>query len=226
MSMSARSRMLAGFLLANIAIATVAAIVFLNRPATPPLIQGVLLPDSRALQDFSLLDHNNAVFTNENLKGRWHLVSYGFTTCPDICPTTLSQLSIVATTLEKEDREDLRYLFYTVDHRRDTVGQMASYVPFFHPEFIGLTHVDNSENPHLPFEKSLGITAQLIPDSEPGTEPDANSYSVNHGVTLFLINPAGELQAIFQPDTKTPGAHSFDPEIILRDYLAIRDYLG
>jgi protein SCO1/2 len=103
---------------------------------------------------------------------------------------------------------------------------MASYVPFFHPEFIGLTHVDNSENPHLPFEKSLGITAQLIPDSEPGTEPDANNYSVNHGVTLFLINPAGELQAIFQPDTKTPGAHSFDPEIILRDYLAIRDYLG
>ena len=224
--MSARSRMLVGFLLANIAIVTVAAIVFLNRPATPPLIQGVLLPQSRALQDFSLLDHNNEIFTNENLKGRWHLVSYGFTTCPDICPTTLSQLSIVATTLEKKNGGDIGYLFYTVDHRRDTVSQMASYVPFFHPEFIGLTHVDNSENPHLAFEKSLGIAAQLIPENEPDSNPDANNYSVNHGVALFLINPAGELQAILKPDTKNPGMHSFDPKIILRDYLAIRDYLG
>jgi protein SCO1/2 len=224
--MSARSRMLAGFVCANLAIAAVAAIVLFNRPATPPLIQGVLLPEGRELQAFSLVDHHNNVFTRAELKGRWHLVSYGFTTCPDICPTTLSQLAIVADELDKQGRDDLVFVFYSVDHRRDTVSQMASYVPFFHTDFIGLTHLDDPENPHLPFEKSLGIAAQLVPNTEPGAEPDANDYSVNHGVTLFLINPQGELQAIFQPDTSTPGSHSFDPEIILRDYLAIREYLG
>jgi protein SCO1/2 len=218
--------MLVGFLLANTAIAAVAAMVLLNRPDSPPLIQGVLLPDGRELQGFSLLDHHNRPFTNEDLKGRWHLISYGFTTCPDICPTTLSQLAIVASQLQQRGSEDLRFLFYTVDHRRDTVSQMASYLPFFYPDFVGLTHLDDSNNPHLPFEQSLGIAAQLVPIIEPAGDPGANDYQVIHGVTLFLINPQGRLQAIFEPNKGLPGTSTFDPDKILRDYLAIRHYLG
>ena len=168
--------MLTGLLLANMAIAAVAAVVILNRPTSPPLIQGVLLPEGRELQPFSLLDHHNQVFNNDSLKGRWHLVSYGFTTCPDICPTTLSQLAIVASRLEQQGGEDLRILFYTVDHRRDTISQMASYVPFFHPDFVGLTHLDDSNNPHLPFEQSLGVYAQLVPNMTPDKEAGANDF--------------------------------------------------
>jgi protein SCO1/2 len=217
--------MLAGFIAANAIIAIVAVLVLLNRPAAPPLIQGVLLPEGRELAAFSLLDHHNRSFTNSELTGRWHLVSYGFTTCPDICPTTLSQLSVVAAALEQQDADDdLRVLFYTVDHRRDTVGQMASYVPFFHPDFVGLTHVDRADNPHLPFEQGLGIIAQLVPVAD--ADPTLNEYQVNHGVTLFLINPDGKLQAIFEPDRSAAGVHSFDPDKVLRDYLAIRGYLG
>jgi protein SCO1/2 len=115
--------MLVGFLIANTAIAVVAVMVLLNRPDSPPRIQGVLLPDGKELQRFSLLDHHNQPFTNEDLKGRWHLISYGFTTCPDICPTTLSLLAIVASRLQQNDSADLRFLFYTVDHRRDTVSR-------------------------------------------------------------------------------------------------------
>jgi len=218
--------MLIGFLLANTAIVAVAVMVLLNRPDSPPLIQGVLLPDGLELQGFNLLDHHNQPFTNADLKGRWHLISYGFTTCPDICPTTLSLLAIVASRLQQHDSAGLRFLFYTVDHRRDTVSQMASYVPFFHPDFVGLTHLDNSKNPHLPFEQSLGIAAQLVPIIEPAGDPDANDYQVSHGVTLFLINPEGRLQAIFEPDKGLPGTHTFDADKILRDYLAIRQYLG
>ena len=103
---------------------------------------------------------------------------------------------------------------------------MASYVPYFHPEFIGLTHIDEAENPHLPFEKGLGIAAQLVPLTGPDVDPDSNDYEVSHGITLFLLNPKGELQAIFEPDRVTVDQHSFDPERVLRDYLAIRDYLG
>ena len=218
--------MLTGLLLANMAIAAVAAVVMLNRPASPPLIQGVLLPESRELQPFSLLDHHNQVFNNDSLKGRWHLVSYGFTTCPDICPTTLSQLAIVASRLEEQGDADLRILFYTVDHRRDTISQMASYIPFFHPDFVGLTHLDDSNNPHLPFEQGLGVYAQLVPNMTPDKEAGANDYQVNHGVTLFLLNPEGELQAIFEPEETLPGAHTFNPDKVLGDYLAIRHYLG
>jgi protein SCO1/2 len=219
--------LLRGFLVANACIAVVATLVLLNRPPAPPLIQGVLLSEGRELEPFSLLDHRNKSFTNENLIGRWHLVSYGFTTCPDICPTTLNQLTTVKQKLRQQGRdEDLRVLFYSVDHRRDTVKQMATYMPFFDPEFVGLTHVDDSENPHLPFEKGLGIVAQLVPKTGPDVNPADNEYDVNHGVTLFLINPEGELQAIFEPEYQGSGFHSFDPDTVLQDYLEIRNYLG
>lgn len=219
-------KMLTGFLIANAVLAVVITVIFLNRPNTPPQIQGVLLPQARQLPEFQLLDHNNQDVSQESLKGQWHLISYGFTTCPDICPTTLSQLAIVNQHLKGLGRTDLRVLFYTVDHRRDTVMQMASYVPFFDADFVGLTHIDNSDNLHLPFEQGLGIVAQLVPSKGTDVDPAANEYQVNHGVTLFLINPRGQLQAIFRPEINRSGDHTFSPDTVIRDYLAIRNYLG
>ena len=219
-------KMLTGFLIANAVLAVVITVIFLNRPNTPPQIQGVLLPQARQLPEFQLLDHNNQDVSQESLKGQWHLISYGFTTCPDICPTTLSQLAIVNQHLKGLGRTDLRVLFYTVDHRRDTVMQMASYVPFFDADFVGLTHIDNGDNLHLPFEQGLGIVAQLVPATGPDADPAANEYQVNHGVTLFLINPRGQLQAIFRPEINRSGDHTFSPDTVIRDYLAIRNYLG
>jgi len=224
--LSARNRMLAGFLLVNTALVVIALLVINSRAPTPPLIQGVLLAEGRALQPFSLINHHNESFDNSNLLGNWHLVSYGFTTCPDICPTTLSQLVVVTRALAKEPGMRPDILFYSVDHRRDTVQQMASYVPFFDPTFIGLTHLDNPDNPHLPFEQSLGIMSKLVPSSDPEGGISGNDYEVNHGVTLFLINPDGELQAIFEPEEVAPGVYHFDPETLLSDYLAVRRYLG
>ena len=224
MSLSARARMLVGFATANAVILAVLAAILLNRPASPPLIQGVLLADGRALEPFSLLDHRGEPFTNRDLHGQWHLVSYGFTTCPDICPTTLSQLADAKLRLA-ENGDDLQVLFYSVDHRRDTVSQLASYLPFFDEEFVGLTHLDDPQNPHLPFEQGLGIVAQLVPNLDQDGGQSANDYQVVHGVTLFLLNPAGELQAIFEPDESLPGMHSYDPDKLVSDYLAVRRYL-
>jgi protein SCO1/2 len=222
--MSPRARMLAGFLLANLTIVTVAAIILMNRPEPPPKIQGVLLPQALPLPDFQLLDHHHQVFTNDNLKGRWHLVSYGFTTCPDVCPTTLSQLAQVSRDVKAQGRDEPSVLFYTVDPQRDTATQLASYVPFFDPDFTGLTHSDDSDL-YLPFEKGLGIVAQLVPLEGPDINPADNEYRVVHGVKLFLLNPQGELQAILEPDDNFSGAHTFTPSTITRDYLAIRNYL-
>tara|TARA_B110000444_G_C18781487_1_gene567650 strand:- start:322 stop:969 length:648 start_codon:yes stop_codon:yes gene_type:complete len=214
--------MLTGFLLVAAALVIVIGVTSLKRPNAPPLIQGILLPEALNIEPFSLIDHHNRPFTNQDLKGIWHLVSYGFTTCPDICPTTLSELAIVVNQLETRD---LRILFYTVDHRRDTVSQLESYIPYFHPDFIGLTHLDDSDNPHLPFEKSLGLISQLVPVFESEGEAAYNQYQVNHGVTLYLINPKGQLQAILEPDNNMPGMYTFEGKTLLRDYLAIRSFL-
>lgn len=224
MSLSPRARMLAGFLLANTTIVALAAIILLNRPAPPPKIQGVFLAQALPLSDFQLLDHRDQVFTNDNLNGRWHLVSYGFTTCPDVCPTTLSQLAQVSRDVQAQGRDELSVLFYTVDPQRDTVAQLASYVQFFDPGFTGLRHEDGNDL-YLPFEQGLGIVAQLLPLEGPGIDPADNEYQVVHGVKLLLLNPQGQLQAILEPDDNFSGAHTFTPATITRDYLAIRDYL-
>lgn len=226
MPLSRRTRMLSGFAVANTILVLVAVLILSNRQAAPPIIQGVFMPTASVLQPFELIDHNEGRFSNSDLKGRWHLLSYGFTTCPDICPTTLSQLAVVATRLAAMGNTDLDVLFYSVDHRRDTTAQLATYLPYFHPAFIGLTHLDNPQNPHLAFEKSLGIAARLTPASMEENPDGANNYQVSHGVTLFLINPNGELQAIFEPDELAPGIHSFNPDKLLEDYLAIRRYLS
>jgi protein SCO1/2 len=221
MNLSARSRMLFGFVMANLAIVAVAAVVYFNRPTAPPQIQGVLLSEASSLPAFRLIDQGGDTFTNSDLLGRWHLVSYGFTTCPDICPTTLSQLSTAITQLG-DQADDLRVLFYTVDHRRDTVSQLAAYLPFFNEEFVGLTHLDDPDNTHLPFEQGLGMVARLIPDAD----PDSSDYQVVHGLTLFLLNPRGELQAIFEPGNAGLGVRSHHPDKLAADYLAVRQYLA
>ena len=217
--------MLAGFTLANGFIAIVALFLLLNRQQSPPQIQGVFLADPRSIPSFELLDHKGYAFKNSELMGNWTLVSYGFTTCPDICPTTLAHLNDFIQQLKRDNESVPTIVFYSVDHRRDTVTQMASYVSFFNPDFIGLTHEDNPDNPHLPFEAGLGIMAKLTPLLDDEGVPQDN-YSVNHGVHLILINPAGELQAIFEPDEVSPDIYAFDPELLVRDYLAIMDYYG
>jgi protein SCO1/2 len=213
--------MLAGFVLANLAIVAVALVVYVNRPTRPPQIQGVVLPEPVPLPAFQLIDHNGNAFTNSALMGRWHLVSYGFTTCPDICPTTLAQVADAISLLGSR-ASDLQVLFYTVDHRRDTARQLAVYLPFFNADFVGLTHVDDPDNPHLPFEQGLGIVARLVPD----TDPDSVDYQVLHGITLYLLNPQGELQAIFEPDNTGLGPLSFSADRLAADYLAVRNYLA
>ena len=121
-----------------------------------------------------------------------------------------------------DQADDLRVLFYTVDHRRDTVNQLAAYLPFFNEEFVGLTHLDDPDNTHLPFEQGLGMVARLVPNED----PDSSDYQVVHGLTLFLLNPRGELQAIFEPGNAGLGVRSYQPDKLAADYLAVRQYLA
>jgi len=192
----------------------------------PPKIQGVLVPEGRTLDAFSLVDHDNQAFTSQSLLGKWSLLSYGFTDCPDICPTTLNKLAQVEKKLAHENRfADLQILFYTVDPQRDTVVRLAQYVKFFSKNFVGLTYGPELGTDHVPLERSLGIMSSIDPLPAEEAKLDYKGYSVSHGVMLYLINPAGKLQAILKPEVNQYGMHFFDSEKVYRDYVSIRSYL-
>lgn len=179
----------------------------------PPSIQGAYLQPSRELEPFSLVTHENKPFEREDLKGQWHLVSYGYTHCPDICPMTLARLASMVRELEEQSvYPDLQVLFYSVDGERDRPDVLAEYVPYFHPEFTGLTRSEEQGQSHQRFEQSLGILAEVRPEEN----------QVDHGVMLLLLNPRGRLQAIFEPERNEHGLYHFTESQLIEDYRAVR----
>ncbi|WP_347331255.1 SCO family protein [Marinimicrobium locisalis] len=179
----------------------------------PPDIHGAYLQPARKLGNFSLLNHRQSRFDREDLKGRWHLVTYGYTHCPDICPMTLSTLSQWVQRLEQNDvYPDLQVLFYSVDGERDTPEVLEQYVPYFHSDFIGLT--PGKHGGHKSFEQGLGIVSR---------EPSQGPW-LNHGVMIMLLNPRAQLQAVFRPERNERGLFHFRGETLFRDYQAVRRY--
>ncbi|MFT6267309.1 MAG: protein SCO1/2 [Alphaproteobacteria bacterium] len=227
-----KNKALGGLFVLTLLLITISVAIISTLPVKPPLINGILIPEAIVLDEFTVIDHNNAPFTNRELEGKWHLLSYGFTNCPDICPTILSVLSEVSNNLnQQQEYSDLDILFYSIDHERDTTAQLASYLAYFNENFIGLTYVDGMVDTAMPFEKSLGMVSILKPvQSEKSNNSGENevfeSYTVSHGFTLYLINPSGDLQAVFRPEENKDGSFHFTKEQILVDYLAIRNYLG
>ena len=224
---SPKKKILLGILTVLLVLAAIIATAILIRPVPPPVITGVLIPDAIPLKEFSLVDHNNQKFTRQNLLGRWHIISYGFTYCPDICPTTLTTLAQVARNIEKDQEfTDVQFLFYSVDPKRDTVTRLAEYVPWFHEDFVGLTLLDTDDSPNLAFEQSLGMSSVITPlEMDVGLE-DFGGYSVSHGVAIYLLNPDGKLQAVFKPVVDKDGMQYFTVDQIYGDYRKVRSYVG
>ncbi len=199
-----------GFLLS---LSGITGYYILSHYSPPPELQGAYLQPPRRLESFALLNHHGESFNRSDLKGQWHLISYGYTHCPDICPITLIQLADMVAVLEKEQTyTDLKVLFYSVDGDRDRPEVLAEYVPYFHPQFIGLTRNEQSRRDHKSFEQGLGIVARVRPES------------VEHGVMLFLLNPRAQLQAVFKPQLNDRGIYQFTVEQLVQDYRAVRTY--
>tara|TARA_B110000977_G_C11081592_1_gene493104 strand:+ start:2392 stop:3072 length:681 start_codon:yes stop_codon:yes gene_type:complete len=197
-----------------------AAAYYLDK--SPPKINGVVIPNAQILKSFSLVSHRNTAYDNQSLIGNWHILSYGYTDCPDICPTTLALLAQVEQkVIASGEYTDLEILFYTIDPQRDTVAKLAQYMPFFSSRFTGLTPSLQS-NSYIDFEQSLGIQGVLTP--LPAGNSDFKGYSVSHGVILYVLNAEGKLQAILKPDVDIQGTHSFDSDKIYQDYRALRNY--
>jgi protein SCO1/2 len=144
--------------------------------------------EPRALQPFELLDHTGKPFSNNDLVGRWTFVFFGYTHCPDVCPTTLSVLNSVATLLAASER-DARFVFISVDPGRDTPELLGQYVSYFNGEFVGVT---GTEPALAELTRQLGVVYLQVPDAG---NPDG--YLVDHTASVLLFDPTGRLHAIF-----------------------------
>jgi protein SCO1/2 len=152
-------------------------------------INGLYLFDTpRDIGELDLVDHHGEPFTRERLKGEWSLVFFGFTYCPDICPTTMAFLNEFTESLDGTEAEDTRVVMVSVDPARDTVEQLAGYVPFFNPEFTGVTgdFLDIHRFAtalNTPFRKVVG---------------EGDDYQIDHGSNVALINPRGDYHGFFK----------------------------
>ena len=152
----------------------------------------IVLPEPRVLADFDLIDQQSDPFSLEDLKGNWSLIFFGFTHCPDVCPTALYELQQVKNTLEQEIGEGVQIpqiVFISVDPERDTPNKLQAYLSHFDPSFIGVT---GKHEQLLPLTRQVGI-AYRIEEHESG----ATQYGVDHSTGILLTNPAGRLHGVF-----------------------------
>jgi protein SCO1/2 len=147
-----------------------------------------LLDPPRDIGQFTLVDHHGKPFDPARLKDRWSLVFFGFTYCPDICPTTMAFLNDFMASLEGTEAQDTQVVMVSVDPARDTVEKLASYVPYFNPDFIGVTgeflEIHRFATAlNTPFRKVMG---------------EGDNYQVDHSANVVLINPKGHYHGFFK----------------------------
>jgi protein SCO1/2 len=188
------NRVLTGVIIAVLATAAGiwAARAVLERQSAMNELDATRFPVPREIQPFELIDHNNAVFDNNALKQHWSFLFFGYTHCPDVCPTTLSVLNSVAQRLQDLD-EDIRFIFVSVDPERDTPEQLAQYVSFFNGDFIGVTGTPEGIEQ---LTKPLGIL-HLRVATEDGD--GAGAYLMDHTASVLLFDPDGRYHAVFGP---------------------------
>lgn len=180
-----------------------------SRAPLPEKLVGIVLPEARPLSPFTLKDHHGVDFNLDRFRGRWTFLFFGYTHCPDICPTSMVELASVFDGLKdhKEILANTGAVFVSVDPARDSLESLKEFVPYFHEDFLGVTGTKEQIND---FSRQVGA-AYFVPDEEKNQE----DYAVSHTSSFFLINPEGAFYALFQPPRHTP-------EMILHAYLTIR----
>lgn len=165
-----------------------------NDTQIPKNLDATVLPNARPLTGFSLLDQNKQVFSPEQLKGHWSFFFFGFTNCPDVCPTTLKVMQSVWNTLPTKmgDIGHPKLYFISVDPDRDKPEILKQYVQYFNSEFNGIT---GNLNELDKLTNQIGILYGYD-DKTDGTDLE---YTVNHSAQLILVDPKGRMRAVFSP---------------------------
>lgn len=142
-------------------------------------------------RDFHLTDHNGKPRSIADFKGKVVMLFFGYTHCPDLCPTTMAEMAQVRSKLGEDGRR-VQGLFVTVDPQRDTPQVLAQYVPAFDPSFLGL-YGDENATAALAREFRFFYSAQ---------KADAQgNYTVDHGGGIYVFDPQGRLHLLMRPGT-------------------------
>ncbi|KAF8883400.1 h-sco1 [Infundibulicybe gibba] len=138
---------------------------------------------------FSLTSHKGETFTDQNLLGKWSLVYFGFTNCPDICPAELDKMTEVLNNIEKTHGAIFQPVFISVDPARDPPARIARYLEDFHPSFTGLTGAWDAT-------KSVCKSYRVYFSTPPNADP-AGDYLVDHSIFVYLMDPRGAFVEAF-----------------------------
>lgn len=139
-------------------------------------------------KDFSLTDHKGQVRRLADFRGKAVVLFFGYTQCPDVCPTTLVTMRD-AMALLGEDAQRVQVLFVTLDPARDTPQLLAQYLPSFHPSFLGLLGDDNAI-------AALAKDFKVFYVKQPGSTP--SSYSIDHSTSSYAYDPQGRLRLLLR----------------------------
>ena len=187
---------------ATVAISLVLAVAACS--PTAPKFEGSDITGIGYARDFRLTDHTGRTRTLADFRGKVVVLFFGYTQCPDVCPTTLSEL---AATMQKlgPDADRVQVLFVTVDPERDTADLLSRYVPAFNPSFLGL-YGDAAATEAT--AKEFKILYQKQPGPTPGT------YSVDHSAGTYIFDPQSRLR-VYESYGRGPEVFAHDIRALL-----------
>ena len=186
---SQRRFVLVGVLLGGLVILAAGAFLGLGLRETPKGAAGTLLASAIG-GPFRLVDQNGKTVTDADLKGKWSLIYFGYTHCPDACPTTLNEIAIALDDLGPK-RDAVRPVFITVDPERDTPEVLKSYVTSFDAPILALTGT-----PEAISQAAKDYRVYYAKHPEPGGD-----YSMDHSSVIYVMDPEGRFTATFTPES-------------------------
>ena len=178
-----------------------------NASAPRELQSGVLFAQPRPIPPFELARSDGAKLTHADWTGRWTIAFFGYTNCPDVCPTTLATFAQAWKKLDPATRDKLRFDFISVDPARDTPGQLARYVGYFDKDFVGLTgSIEDTQ------ALANGLSIPFIPadTSKPG-------YTVDHSGNLAVVGPDGRQRGFIRAPMNNQKLVAQLPGLVKRD---------
>lgn len=149
---------------------------------------------ARDIGDFALIDDNGKPFTPAELRGKWSLLFFGFTFCPDICPTTMAQLNQFYAELDKQYAGDTQIVMVSVDPARDDVPKLHEYVRYFNPQFRGVTGEFLALHK---FATALNIPFAKVPGG-------GDNYQIEHSGNIAIVDPEGHYIGFFKAPHELP----------------------
>ena len=189
------------------AILAVIAAAMLLAACSPeaPTFKGADITGASFGRELALADHHGKARTLADFRGKAVVIFFGFTQCPDVCPTALSALAEAMRRLGP-DAARVQVLFVTIDPERDTADLLSRYVPSFHPSFLGLR---GDAEATARVAKEFKVLYQKVPGQTPDT------YTMDHSAGLYLLDPQGRLR-VFESHGQGAEAIAHDLAQLLR----------